>query len=540
MEPDEAQHRAEVLSASLDDLERHRSLDVSARLAGARALEADAAAAGDDLAVRRAQLVTADMLHRLGHASEGARLAIAIHEWAGAHGPASLLARSHLVLSSLFESAGDTLSALDHAVRAIDLCDDQTPPRTRGNYVLRLADALAMTGSTDEARARYGEAEILFAELGDRERRLNVLNNLTVLEYETGASSAALVTAERLWTMSGPDELNAACADTIGRARLIAGDLVGAEEAVRLGLELWRRHGDAQAATPAELGLTLAEVLIAGGRLDEATSELDWCLEVCRQRVLRGMHVETLRVRAELLAARRDFERAYATHREYHTESVALRVHQLETGTRTRHALFETAEARREASRFRIQARTDALTGLPNRRLVNEELPRLLRDLPDRPGCLAAAIIDVDHFKAINDRFSHQLGDEVLRRLGMVLAHAVSPDGIRPDAAWPELAARLGGEEFLVVICARSAADAANRIERLCTAIASHPWRDLVPSLQVTVSAGLVFATSADDQATLLGRADAHLYSAKEQGRNRIVADGLPPAAREHGPTVAG
>ena len=529
------QQSADAFATRLDDLERNRSVGVGARLADARTIEASAAAAGDVVAVRRAQLVAADMLHRLGHVSEGARLAVEVHAWAGAQGPAALLARSHLVLSSLFESAGDVLSALDHAVRAIDLCDEETPPRARGNYVLRLADALTMTGSTDEARARYSDAEAIFAEIGDRERRLNVLNNLTVLEYETGEVAAASATAERLWAMSGPDELNPACAESIGRARLMVGDLARAEEAVQLGLDLWRRDGDAQAATPAELGLTLAEVFLAEGRLDEAATELDWCLGVCRERDLRGMYVETLRVRAELLAARRDFEGAYDVHCEYHTESVALRSRQLEAAARTRQALFETAEARREASRFRIQARTDTLTGLPNRRFVNEELPRLLRELPDRRGCLAAAIIDVDHFKAINDRFSHQVGDEVLGRLGTILAQAVGSDEMRPDTALPAFAARLGGEEFLVVLCARSAAEAAGRVERLCTAIAMHQWDDLAPSLRVTVSAGLVYSTATDDQVELLSRADAHLYTAKKQGRNRVVADAVVPEARDQG-----
>jgi diguanylate cyclase (GGDEF)-like protein len=388
---------------------------------------------------------------------------------------------------------------------------------------------LTVTGSTDEARARYADAEAIFAGIGDRERRLNVLNNLAVLEYETGRTAEASATAERLWAMSGPGDLNPACADTVGRARLMVGDLKRAEEAVRLGIELGRRDGDAQAATPAELGLTLAEVLLAQGRTDEAMTELDWCLAVCRERDLLGMRVETLRVRAELLAARGDFEGAYDTHREYHTESVALRSHQLETAARTRQALFETAEARREASRFRIQARTDSLTGLPNRRFVNEELPRLLRELPEREGCLAAASIDVEHFKAINDRFSHQMGDEVLGRLGAILAQAVEPGELRPDAAWPEFVARLGGEEFLVVLCLRSADDAARRIEHLCTAIETHRWDDLIPSLRVTVSAGLVYATSTDDQVTLLGRADTHLYAAKERGRNLVVADDLAP-----------
>jgi diguanylate cyclase (GGDEF)-like protein len=148
---------------------------------------------------------------------------------------------------------------------------------------------------------------------------------------------------------------------------------------------------------------------------------------------------------------------------------------------------------------------------------------------PDRRGCLAAAIVDVDHFKAINDRFAHQVGDEVLSRLGAILAQGAASSGTRPEAASPDFAARLGGEGFLVVLSARSAAEAGGRVQRLCTAIATHHRDDLAPSLRVTMSAGLVYATPTDSQVELLSRADAHLYTAKEQGRNRVMADAAAP-----------
>ncbi len=512
-------------AARLAELERHRSSTVEERLGRARALEGEAEEAGDVLAVRRAQLVAADMLHRLGHVADGARLAVEVNAWAAGSGSLALLARSHLVLSSLFEGTGDASAALDHAVRALDLIDRDTPTRARGNYLMCLADALTMAGSTQEARERYREAEELFAEIGDRERLFVVLNNLTVLEYEIGDPAAASATAERLMEMSSLEELNPSVADTVAQARLSVGDSGGAEEAARLGLHLWRTRGDAQVATPAELGLSLAESLLAQGRLEEAVAELDWCLEICHQRGLAGLHVRTLGVRAELYAARGDFELAYQEHRAFHQASEALRSRKQEAAARTRQALYETAEARRDAQHFRKQARTDPLTGLPNRRFVNEELPRLLTDLSERGGCVATAIIDADHFKSVNDRFSHQVGDQVLVRLGEVLTAAVAPAGAVPDLFRPEFVARLGGEEFLVAISVRAPAEAVERIERLREHIAALVWDDLAPTLRVTVSVGLAVAMQDEDQASLLARADAHLYTAKLRGRNVVVAD---------------
>ena len=94
----------------------------------------------------RGRLVEADMRLRAGQATEAARLATEVNQWASEHGPAPL-ARSHLVLSSIFESVGDSASGLDHALRGLELLDDDTPARTRGNFLIRLADAMAVAGS---------------------------------------------------------------------------------------------------------------------------------------------------------------------------------------------------------------------------------------------------------------------------------------------------------------------------------------------------------------------------------------------------------
>lgn len=504
--------------ARLAELELHRSSGVDRRLAAARELDTWATARGDTETMMRARLVAGDMLQRQGRVAEGSRLAIGVNAWAATHGSPALLARSHLVLSSVMETGGDLPGALDHAVRALELLDEGTAPRVRGNHLLRLADALALNGSTDEARRRYAEAEQVFVEIGDRERRLNVLNNLTVLEQEAGRAQEAAQTAERLLEGSGDDDLNAACADSIARARMGVGDLTGAEEIARLGFALWHAHGDGQAATPAELGLTLTEILLAAGRLDEADAELTTCERVCRERDLRGSSVEALRVRSELLAARGDHAAAYAVHRAFHAAWVELRSQQQEAAARIREALYETAEARAEAARFRSQARTDPLTGLANRRRIDEDLPRLLDEAAAAGIGLGVALIDVDHFKHVNDTYSHEAGDAVLHELGALLAAAVDDE----VASW-ELAGRLGGEEFLLVLVAPSRDAARARVERWRASVAAHTWPGVATT--ITVSAGLAFARPGDTQTAVLSRADMLLLRAKRSGRDRLEVD---------------
>ena len=527
----------------LDDLERHRGFDVAARLDRARRLEAEAEAAGDVPSVMRARLVMADMLHRSGDPT-AMRLAVQVNDWATTHGARPLIARSHLVLSGMFYQVGDPAASLDHAVRAMDLLDDDTPPRVRGNHLLQLGDALSIIGSTDEARQRYHEAEAEFAKLDDPERQVHVLNNLAVLEQESGHIDAALEVVERLTERVGSDISYPEVADTIARVQLAAGDLEAAERTVAWGDRLVAEQGGGSRHVMAWLALAGVEIRIAQGRLDEAVADLDRCLEICAARNLAGVRVQALQVRANLLAARGDFEGAFRTHQTFYAEYVLLRSSQQEAAARTRQALYETAEARREAQRFWLQARIDPLTELYNRRFVDEELPRYLDEVTARGGCVAVAIVDADHFKHVNDRFSHAVGDQVLRRLAALVTTALQPasrqDGDGGDHR--DFAARIGGEEFLAVAVrpvaedapagalAAVTADTVRRLSSIRADVADRSWHELAAGLTVTVSAGIAVARPTDTPSTLLARADNALYRAKQRGRDRVVADSPTPS----------
>jgi diguanylate cyclase (GGDEF)-like protein len=178
--------------------------------------------------------------------------------------------------------------------------------------------------------------------------------------------------------------------------------------------------------------------------------------------------------------------------------------------------MFETTEARQEAERFREQARRDPLTGLRNRRYVDEELAVLL----DADPLLTVAIVDLDHFKQINDRLSHDVGDQVLIMAAKLMETelaAVSPDGF---------VARLGGEEFLMVMPATPVGRAVALLDGIRQVIGDYDWEDIARGLPVTVSIGVAGVADADTQtqAGLLSTADRNLYAAKHRGRNRVVS----------------
>jgi two-component system, cell cycle response regulator len=523
-----AELRAE-LSGTLDELELHRAFGVAARLEGAIEAQRAARVAGAQDLQMRARLVEADMRLRSGQATKAAHLATEVNQWAHTHGPTSLLARSHMILSSIFEAVGDSASCLDQALRAIELLDDDTPARARGNYVMRLADALGVVGSFDAARQRYREAERLFVGIGDTERQVSVLNNLAYTEYEAGDAKRAWVVSEEMRHLAEGSgfELAPPILDTIARACIGVGDLDQAARVLETALEILER-GDVEAITPAGLMLALAEVRLGQGRLEAAQVLLDRCLNICVERNLGGIRVGALQAQAEIHAAAGSYADAYAAHRAFHAEFEKLNSVRREADALTRQAIFETAEARSSAERFWRQARTDALTGLPNRRYVDEEMPRSLAGVT-ATAPLVVAIVDADHFKRVNDTFSHEVGDRVICELARVLQAAIAAAGPARSDPGSRLVARLGGEEFLVVLPGLDMATATPLLKRLRNAVARHDWRPLIGTMTLTVSAGATAALRDDTQSTLLARADESLYRAKAAGRNCVIVDSAAP-----------
>jgi two-component system, cell cycle response regulator len=198
---------------------------------------------------------------------------------------------------------------------------------------------------------------------------------------------------------------------------------------------------------------------------------------------------------------------------------------QRDARARAMQAMYETREARRQSRRYREMSLRDPLTGLYNRRHIDEQLDELLGPGSPAAASTSIALVDLDHFKPVNDTFGHDVGDAVLRRIAALLQAAVPADGDRPLGG--SFAARMGGEEFLLVLVDTDPDDAAAVAEDLRAAVAGHTWGDLTGSLPVTASIGVTTAAGGPDltPADLLSRADALLYSAKKQGRNRVVTD---------------
>lgn len=162
-------------------------------------------------------------------------------------------------------------------------------------------------------------------------------------------------------------------------------------------------------------------------------------------------------------------------------------------------------------------ASEDGLTGLMNRRALIEALHREVERSRRLGSALSVVMIDLDHFKDVNDRYGHAMGDAVLRGVSATLR-----SGIRAM----DLAGRYGGEELCLVLPDTDAVGAATVAESLRAAIAAQPYEDAQQSVNVTASFGVAaFHKENRDSAELLLRAaDAALYRAKTGGRNRVAA----------------
>jgi diguanylate cyclase (GGDEF)-like protein len=169
-------------------------------------------------------------------------------------------------------------------------------------------------------------------------------------------------------------------------------------------------------------------------------------------------------------------------------------------------------ERNRSLESQKREARTDALTGLCNRRAFDEELSRRFAQWRRQHLPVSLLLVDVDHFKRFNDQHGHAVGDEVLRHVAGALSRAMRD---------MDIVARYGGEEFSVILPGTALHDAQRAAARACEAIQEAVLQHAGQEFRVTASVGAAQALPGDEIASLIARTDEALYAAKRAGRNR-------------------
>jgi len=421
-----------------------------------------------------------------------------------------VIAKAHAVIAGGLWRIGDNGEAVRHAYSASRMLIEGDPPALRADHAIILAvqvnDQRSGTMSNDEFRfaQEMAQASGLPALV-----QANLNNWAWCLYAHDDLPMAADLVRQLLDNSAATGEpLNASSADTVARILLETGHPAEATRVVEEAIE-GAPATDAD-AIPAVL-VTLAEIQQRGGEVRAAVRTLERCRAMAARDDLPEYDAIALRALAACHAELGDFRTAYREMVEFHAAWTVRRSEKSEVVARVAHAQFAVDEAERNTEHFREMAERDALTGLWNRRRSDAELATLLGPSPaDRaPACVA--ILDLDHFKQVNDTYSHATGDDVLRLVAGILQAAAGHAG------------RHGGEEFFLILPGGLGAAAAV-CEEIRSALAAYDWQTVAAGLRVTASIGVTPLLADDDARSVVRRADDLLYSAKHGGRNRIVA----------------
>ena len=339
---------------------------------------------------------------------------------------------------------------------------------------------------------------------GNRFARAVIHSTRSDIRLAAGRPEEALADAERsialLTDHADPNPyVLAATARAAVQARMALGQFDDARQAGE-GMLTWL--GDRLPQARSVILSTLAKALREAGRFEDAYDALARSAELESEafRELTELQLGLERATLEIRAARHE------------RDALAAQNDQLAEA----HAELERRATKLERlqDQLRDQADRDWLTGLRNRRYLARELERLTE--ARLVGPLSLAVLDLDQFKSINDRFGHEIGDKVLVRVAGLLSGALRGS---------DIVIRSGGEEFLLLMPQTDASAAGIACERIRAAVSDEPWERMALGLEVTTSIGVASTQDPSDLEALAKLADQRLYNAKHAGRDRVVGD---------------
>ncbi len=527
-----------------------QALEIARRAQQAARLVEDRSALGRCLIVQ-----AACQLH-LGHYEHALSRALAAQNECEAAEDRAALPAVHAVLGAVQFWLGDHASALEHHYRSLRLSEDTGGQAEEAAALRAIGEVYSHSGDSDKAVDYFLRALRLHGQLGDRTGEAGCLADLGEVYEDMGAHDKA----RDYYDKAGA--LQAACGDRrglghtcrlLGDLALRLGDLDAAHAAFKRALELacefTDRRGEILARIAlarmqsarvrhteaiATLGEALAQAAASGSKalLSEVQSALSDVHEAAGEAAAALRHhrkyhhlkqeleSEDALKRTRALQVRLEVERTARDNIDFHRKNA-----ELEESGRKLQNLVQTLNSVNEQKTLLLQqlrdqkavldklAREDPLTGVYNRRHLGQHLEQEFARARRFARPLSVAMVDLDHFKEINDSFSHLTGDEVLKLVALIFQRSLRQI---------DLVARFGGEEFVLVLPETPLESAMALCEKIRAAVEEHPWREISPSLQVTLSIGVADDLSLTHHEKLLALADARLYEAKLAGRNRV------------------
>ncbi|HQR10892.1 MAG TPA: diguanylate cyclase [Casimicrobiaceae bacterium] len=459
-------------------------------------------------------------------------------------------AKTLRAIGFIHDSLGDFSQALDFQLRALEIDERIGNTASRAATLRTIGLVCSKTGDHATGLDFYRQSLALCTHDGDALERGKTLNNIGINLKNLGMfqdAHAALTQAHQLFDSLGMPLLQCAALNNLGLVQEKLGDIAGAERTLNDALSL---SGSVEYHPGvAHAHMALGRMLAPLSRHDEAREHLLAGLDVSERNGIKLTGYECHEALADLYertgdhaSALRHFRRFHQLEHEVQLESASnkLRAFAIQYQVaaakrdaelqRERQAVLTRANAELDALNVSLteanlqktmlldqlerQTFEDALTGLANRRRLDQRLADefALALRHDRP--LAVAIADLDEFKRVNDRFSHAVGDAALRALGKLLASQVRHT---------DLVARFGGEEFVLVLVQTDKAAACRVCEKLRDVVEQFDWDSVHPGLALTLSIGVCADTTLPGHERMLALADRNLYLAKEGGRNRVV-----------------
>jgi diguanylate cyclase (GGDEF)-like protein len=505
-----------------------RALIEAGRLDDALAA-ADAALAtttGNERVLVQSLKSLAEVTH--GDAMDGMRTATEAHEYALTLGEPMAEAEALLAIGFALQSLEDHARAIDAITHAERLAKQAGDAAMHARALRRLGISCSVLGRHEQAAGILQQAAAVLEQHGAVAEwchaRFSVLNARSrAMDADSSAAEEKAARYRQLhqdWRAFADDmsernlgRLQAMATGNSGIAARHAGDLELAMEVLEKATAM---HASAhlrghQAVTQNHLGA----VLLSLGRKSEAIVALQRGIELLeggspREQMeawneLAEAHESVDDARAALAA----FKKARSFEQKLHDDDARVAAARRE----------QREEIARLADQWSRLAEQDALTGIANRRAFDRDLARMIEGAAEGAH-FSLLVIDLDHFKRINDRFGHAIGDAVLRRFGALLAD---------DRRGGDQAARIGGEEFALLLpCGLD--DAVEVAARLQRAVRATSWSDISPQLAVTVSIGIAASSELASDAllamALFECADRRLYLAKNAGRDRAVSVG--------------
>jgi diguanylate cyclase (GGDEF)-like protein len=521
----------------------------------AREGEALAEKLGDDAARLRCRAMVAEADSRHGTPADVLPTALVTLAEAERLGDPLAVAQAHHTIGRCYFNQDCAPEALEHAHKALDGYRRGGDVFGEGRMLSLMAALFRRLGEPSRSEQLFKQAHDIFLDCDDPSGAGVMLGNAADMQFGNGDPAASAATCEQalerfeqagmpldsVLVMTsyatalaelGERDLAALWAKrALERNRLPDGTL--ANPNYELGLlvtlattvQMKQGEWDAARATlertvaladelnsprwAARAETLLAEVLHASGDPAAAYQHLRRSCRLTEEvtKATQDQRVHALRVRFEVEQAELEALR-YRTQAQAQTEIIA----ELE---RTKAELASRMDELQRLNDEIIQlSQTDPLTGIANRRRMNDTLADLTEAGARFSTPLSVAVFDIDHFKAINDRYGHDVGDDVLVAFaGLLRAHLHATD----------LPARLGGDEFVAIMPGSTADESMVVCRRILKAVRGYPWQEAAADLVVTVTIGIADGTGQHDPDEVLRHADAALYRGKNAGRDTVI-----------------